>query len=381
MNDQVENLKSAISKIEGKDFGIYFYTIDTKGNPVASVANIYEHVKILNELGYRASILHQQNDYKLNEDENGMGLSNWLGAEYANLPHVSIESQQLQVGPSDILIIPEAFAGLIKETANFPCKRIVLLQAYEYIFEDLQLGESWAQHGINEVITTNETQKNYIEGIFKGIKSHVIPLGIPEFFKPNEKPKKPVISISSRDKREILKLVKVFYQKYPHYKFVTFRDMSGMSREKFAEELRESFLSVWIDEISGFGTFPIESMKCDTPVIGKIPRMVPEWMGTTDDKGNVTLKENGIWTGNINALPDIVATMVGLFLESGIPPNVTSSMSETSKDYTMDELKTNVESTYGNIVNSRIIELSTMLKHEEAKTQKETEKQTEETSK
>ena len=56
-------------------------------------------------------------------------------------------------------------------------------------------------------------------------------------------------------------------------------------------------------------------------------------------------------------------------------------MSETSKDYTMDELKTNVESTYGNIVNSRIIELSTMLKHEEAKTQKETEKQTEETSK
>jgi hypothetical protein len=157
--------------------------------------------------------------------------------------------------------------------------------------------------------------------------------------------------------------------------------MSGMSREKFAEELRESFLSVWVDEISGFGTFPIESMKCDTPVIGKIPRMVPEWMGTTDDKGNVTLKENGIWTGNINALPDIVATMVGLFLESGIPPNVTSSMSETSKDYTMDELKTNVESTYGNIVNSRIIELSAMLKHEEAKTQKETEKQTEETSK
>ena len=65
MSEQVENLKTALSKIKSKDFGIYFYTIDTKGNPVASVANIYEHVKVLNELGYRAYVLHQQNDYKL----------------------------------------------------------------------------------------------------------------------------------------------------------------------------------------------------------------------------------------------------------------------------------------------------------------------------
>jgi hypothetical protein len=213
MSEQVENLKSALDKIKSKDFGIYFYTLDTKGNPVASIANIYEHVKILNEQGIKAYILHQQNDYKLHEDENGMGIANWLGIEYANLPHISIESQQLQVGPSDIIVIPEAFAGLIKETANFPCKRIVLLQAYEYIFEDLGLGENWAQHGINEVITTNETQKSYIENIFRGIKTHVVPVGIPEYFKPNEKPKKPIVAISARDKREILKLVKVFYQK------------------------------------------------------------------------------------------------------------------------------------------------------------------------
>ena len=31
--------------------------------------------------------------------------------------------------------------------------------------------------------------------------------------------------------------------------------------------------------LSSFGTFPIECMKSNTPVIGKIPRMVPEWMG------------------------------------------------------------------------------------------------------
>ena len=46
-------------------FGIYFFTIDTKGNPTAGVANIYEHVKVLRELGYDAKILHVQNRKKV----------------------------------------------------------------------------------------------------------------------------------------------------------------------------------------------------------------------------------------------------------------------------------------------------------------------------
>jgi len=375
MNEQVENLKTALSKIKSKDFGIYFYTIDTKGNPVASVANIYEHVKVLNELGYRAYVLHQQNDYKLYEDENGMGIANWLGEEYANLPHASIEAQQLQVGPSDFLIIPEAFGGLIKETQNFPCKRIVLLQAYEYMLEDLGLGESWQQFGVNDVITTTNTQKEYVESVFRGTNTHVLPVGIPEYFTKNDKPKKPIVAISSRDKREILKLVKVFYQKYPHYKFITFRDMSGMSRETFATELKDSFLGVWVDDLAGFGTFPIECMKTNTPVVGKIPRMVPEWMGYTDENGNTQLNENGVWTSNLNALPDIVATMVGLYLEGGIPQNLTNGMEETATKYTTEELRNNVETTYTNILNQRQVELETLLtrleKTESTKTETE----------
>jgi len=365
MSEQVENLKTALSKIKSKDFGIYFYTIDTKGNPVASVANIYEHVKVLNELGYRAYVLHQQNDYKLYEDENGMGIANWLGEEYANLPHASIEAQQLQVGPSDFLIIPEAFGGLIKETQNFPCKRIVLLQAYEYMLEDLGLGENWQQFGVNDVITTSNTQKEYVDSIFRGTNTHVLPVGIPDFFTKNEKPKKPIIAISSREKREILKLVKSFYQKYPHYKFVTFRDMSGMSRETFATELKDSFLGVWIDDLSGFGTFPIECMKSNTPVVGKTPRMIPEWMGDTDENGTLNLKDNGVWTNNINAIPDIVATMVGLYLEGGIPQNITSGMEETASNYTMENLRKNVETTYTNIIGVREVELQTLLTNAE----------------
>ena len=205
MSEQLDRIKDGIDKITNKDFGIYFFTIDTKGNPTAGVATIYEHVKQLRELGYNAQILHDKNDYKLREDEEGMGIAEWLGEEYANLPHVSIESQKLQVGPADFVIIPEAFASIIKQTANFPCKRIVFLQSYEYIFEMLEIGEGWEQFGITDVITTNQNLANYANSMFRGMRTDIIPVGIPSFFKDSDKPKVPTVAMVARDKRELLK--------------------------------------------------------------------------------------------------------------------------------------------------------------------------------
>ena len=366
MSDKITNLEEAIEKINNKDFGIYFFTIDTKGNPTAGVANIYEHVKVLRELGYNAQILHDKNDYKLKGDDEGIGLEDWLGEEYASLPHISIESQQLQVGLADVVVIPEAFASIMKQTTNFPCKRIVFLQSYEYIFEMLEIGENWGAFGINDVITTNQNLKDYVNSVFRNMVTEIIPVGIPEYFTPNEKPTVPTVAISARDKREVLKLVKVFFQKYPHYQFVTFRDMSGLARKDFAKSLQESFLGVWIDELASFGTFPIECMKTNTPVIGKIPRLVPEWMGNVDDKGNLQLNDNGVWTANLNALPDLIATMVGLYMEDSIPTNITEGTTEYTTQYTEENTKNTIKEVYGKIFDRRIVEINNLITKESA---------------
>ena len=94
-----------------------------------------------------------------------------------NLPHTSIESQKLQVGPADFVIIPEAFASIMKQTTNFPCKRIVFLQSYEYVFEMLEIGENWPAFGITDVITTNQNLKDYINNVFRNLMTEVIPVG------------------------------------------------------------------------------------------------------------------------------------------------------------------------------------------------------------
>ena len=343
MSEQLEKIKESIEKIKNKDFGIYFFTIDTKGNPTAGVATIYEHVKKLRDLGYNAQILHDKNDYKLREDENGMGIAEWLGEEYANLPHISIESQKLQVSASDFVVIPEAFASIMKQTVNFPCKRIVFLQSYEYIFEMLEIGEGWEQFGIRDVITTNENLSKYANSMFRGLSTDVIPVGIPNYFEYDGKPKVPTVSMSARDKREMLKIVKIFYQKYPHYRFITFRDMSGLPRKTFADDLSKSFLSVWIDELSSFGTFPLESIKVNTPVIGKIPNMVPEWMESVDADGNYSIKNNGIWTNTTLNIPELIATYLKVWLEDSVPSDLIDGIKESKGQYTLAKQKETLE--------------------------------------
>ena len=125
LEEQIAQVKKAVESLDKKEFSLYFFTLDTKGNPTAGIANIYEHVKLLNEMGYKAYILHEKNDYSLRANENNQGIAEWLGEEYASLPHASIEGNQLNIGPSDFIIIPEIFSNIMDQVKGFPCKRIV----------------------------------------------------------------------------------------------------------------------------------------------------------------------------------------------------------------------------------------------------------------
>jgi hypothetical protein len=366
-NNQVETQKQQIEgllqKMHDKDFGLYFFTLDTKGNPTAGIANIYEHVKLLNELGYKAYILHEKNDYKLKGDENGQGLADWLGQEYAELPHISIEGQQLNIGPSDFIIIPEIFSSIMDQVKGFPCKKIVFSQSYDYLLELLPIGKRWnVDYGFNDVITTTTKQAQYLSTLFPSINLHVIPVSIPSYFKDSDKPKQPIVSVLTRNQGDAAKIAKAFYLQFPMYKWVTFKELRGLSRKKFASELAKSCLAVWVDDTSGFGTFPLEAMECNTPIIGKIPNLVPEWMETKDEQGNPVINNNGVWTNTTLNLPELIATYLKVWLEDSVPSELLESMEATKGKYTEDRQRAELEIVYNNLVKSRIEELNNMVK-------------------
>ena len=96
-----------------------------------------------------------------------------------------------------------------------------------------------------------------------------------------------------------------------------------LSEKEFSDTLKECFLSVWVDDDSAFGTFPLESMACGIPVIGNIPNMQPDWM--TD--------ENGIWVTDKTLLPDYVADFIQNWLEDNIKPEIIESGIKTGESF------------------------------------------------
>lgn len=360
--NKIDQIKSVLSKLDNKDFNIYFFTLDTKGNPTAGIANIYEHVKVLNELGFKTHILHEKSDYKLNSDEDGTGLTEWLGEEYGELPHVSIDSKNLSIKPEDFIIIPEVFSNIMDQVKKFPCKKIVLSQSYEYILELLPIGRRWTDYDFNDVITTSKKQADYIETLFPSIQTHVIPVSIPEFFKASEKPKVPVVTILTRTSGEAAKIAKKFYLQHPMYKWITFKELRGLSRSNFARELSTSCLAVWVDDISGFGTFPLEAIESDTLVIGKMPNMLPEWMVNTDENGEDGIRNNGIWTNTVNNIPDLIASFLKFWLEDNVPTEILEDMGKTKGVYSVSKQREAIEQVFSTLITNRKEELNNIIK-------------------
>jgi hypothetical protein len=364
INDQVTQINGILEQLENKKFTMYFFTLDTKGNPTAGIANIYEHVKLLNELGFDACILHEKNDYKLKGDENGFGLADWLGEEYATLKHVSIEAGNLNISPADFIVIPEIFSNIMDQVKSFPCKKIVFSQSYDYLLELLGVGKRWnVDFGFHDVITTSEKQAQYLTNLFPSIRTYVVPVSIPSYFKDSDKPKQPVISVVTRNHGDAAKIAKSFYLQYPVYKWVTFKELRGLSRQQFANELASSCLAVWVDDQAGFGTFPLEAIECNTPVIGKMPNLIPEWMETKDEQGNLSIKNNGVWTNTTLNIPELIATYMKVWFEDAVPTELTNGIKESQGQYTSEKQKEKLTNVYTGLVQGRKAELNGMLEN------------------
>ena len=309
--EQISKLEKSISNMKEKKYKIYFIVQDTKGNAKASVAYIYHMAMSLMEKGYNSIILHEKPDYT--------NVGSWMGVDFLKIPHKSIEGQQLEIAPEDLIVIPELYGFVMSQITNLPCGKIVLCQAYDHMLETLQPGQNWQQLGFLKCITTSEFQKEFISNVMRNVSFDIVEPFISEHFKKQSLPPKPVIAIHSRDARDTANIIKSFYLKFPQYRWVSFRDMRGQTTKEFAKNLQDCFLSVWVDETSGFGTFPLESMKSGVPVLGLVPNLTPTWMSET----------NGFWINNKNQIVDFIADFLQNWLEDNIKEELYTEMQVT----------------------------------------------------
>jgi hypothetical protein len=314
-NSLKEKVLKSIEVLKDKQARIYFLTQDTKGNAKASVRFIYQVAKTLKDAEFNPIILHEKNDYA--------GVAKWLGEEYMNIPHRVIEGQNLEISPEDFLIVPEIFGFMMEQVKQLPCAKVVLAQSYAYIVETLQPGQNWAQYGFFKCLTTTNSQKEYIEKVMRQSSFDVIKPYISENFYPKSQPPMPIVAVHTKEQSDAINIIKTFYLKFPQYRWFTFRDLRGLTELEFSNSLRDCFVSVWIDDESGFGTFPLESMKSNVPVIGKVPNLPAEWM--TED--------NGIWITDKTLFADVIADFIQNWLEDNIKPEMYEEMKKTADKY------------------------------------------------
>lgn len=320
----INTLETELEKFDKKQFHVYFFTLDSKGNPSATIRYTYQIAYALKEKGYDVTMLHQEQQF--------VGVAGWLGEKYANLPHKNVEKENVEITHADFLFIPEIYANVMSQTKGLPCRRIVLLTNLNYLTEVIPVGVTWFDMGMDEVVTTTKYHEEAIKGYFPGVKTHIVSPCIPSMFRKSDKPQDLIINFVAKDPTNINKVIKPFFWKYPIYKWISFRDLRGLPQENFADALREAAFTIVIDDDTNFGTSIIEAANSGSLVLAKVPTTITDWM--IDENKN--LQKGIIWFDDLRVTPDLIASVVRTWLLDNVPAELAAEAEKLKGLYTKE---------------------------------------------
>jgi len=353
--EKIDRVKESINRMENKESKFMFCVPDVD-NPTAAVYEIYFHATTVKNMGYKVVML---------TEKEGQEAPKWIEKELTEIDHIPMAKNDLKVSPDDVMVLPEVFSNIMEQTKNLPCLRVGLLQSIDYKLNALVPGTNWKSFGIDNIITTSETLKDFVDSYYgkKTFKIKHYNIGLPDYFKRTAEPQKPIISVIGRNANEISKLVKLFYTRYPQYRWVTFDPMrtnskpsKSMRRKDFADRLRGNFAAIWVDRISSWGTFPLECMASGTIPICLKPDITPEYILERGDDGEATkiVEGAGVWTDNFYDLPVLLGEVLLKYLDDSIDDSLYDSMEKVAGKYTQAKSTEQLISLYNELLSERL---------------------------
>ena len=358
----LEKVKAEISKIDNKESKIFFFVIDSKGIPSGSLEYIYKLAVIAKNYGFEVGML-----YQIDKNDEFVGVSDWLGEEYYSLPHYNVAKDEVEITPSDIVFIPEIFSTVMNQTKKLPCKRVAILQNYDYLLEQMPFAAQWGDFGIMDCLTNSDYNAELIKDIFPYIRTHTVVPYIDKIFGNTIEPKKMVINIVAKDQSDINKIIKPFYWKFPTFKWVSFRDLRGFSKEGFANALREAAITIWVDTDTSFGYSAIEAMKSGSIVIAKIPNTPLTWMDAEGDENNGILRNCCVWFDDFHNIHRQIASVVRSWITDNVPNEVMEEAKKVTEMYSEEKTTKEFKKYISELLNGRRKELESILKNNEEK--------------
>lgn len=353
----IENIQKEISKIDKKESRIYFFVIDTKGVPSGSLEYIYNLALFLKNDGYDVSMLHTEEEF--------VGVGAWLGEEYTNLPHYNVNKGEVGTSPSDLLFIPEIYSQVMNQTKNLPCKRVAILQNYDYVVEQMPYAAQWGDFGIMEGITNSDYQAAELKEAFPYVKLKKISPFISKIFGTTINPKKMVINVISKDQSDIKKIVKPFYWKYPFFKWVSFKELRNLSKEEFAEELREGAITIVVDETASFMYAALEAAKSGSITMVKVPNTTLDWANGEE------LPNCCVWFNDYDTLHKQIASVVRSWITDKVPTVLAEETKKVTENLTEENTKNEIIEYVKDILGKRKKEMEELMAQIKAKKEEE----------
>ena len=375
-----EIVDDVIEKVASKNYKVYFYC-PGMNVPSGGIAVLINYAKVLKEAGYDVHVM-----YEPREDRNASMQASqkarkaisvfekfnpsWMGDFVKELNIVplgegkikfvdgsEVTASHLTLSPEDMIFIPEGFPNIMESTKDLACKKVVLCQSWYYILSmgGLKVGQTWQQFNIQDVVSVSDGITEYLNAIMPGLKIKELKQSINrDIFKPVSRVnKKPIIGYSpGRTPDAIEKTVnaiKTFYAFFPHYRWVRFVELRGLSKSEYAERLAECAFVLYTDEIAGFGTMPLEAMASGTHVVGWTPLGSKEYINNN----------NGYWAtnGDIFRLAEIMGLAMDNYLAGGLDgEEVSATYESTLSNYTEEKEKETILNIQNEYDNERINE-------------------------
>ena len=321
----IDNIQKEISRIDNKENRLYFFVIDSKGVPSGSLEYIYNLALIAKEEGYDVAMLHTEEEFE--------GVESWLGKEYAELPHYNVNKGEVGTSPSDILFIPEIYSQIMNQTKKLPCKRVVILQNYDFVVEQMPYAAQWGDFGIMEGIVNSDYQAAQINEVFPYVKLTKVTPYISKVFGSTIEPKKMVINVIAKDQSDIKRIVKPFYWKYNHLRWVSFKELRNLPKLEFAKALREGAITIIVDEDASFMYSALEAMKSGSIVMVKVPKTEVDWANGEE------LPNCCVWFNDYDTLHKQIASVVRSWITDKVPPVLAEEAKKTLEGYDRDKTK------------------------------------------
>ena len=381
-------ISSLISKLEKEENSVYIYC-PAMNTPSGGISVLFEHAKILKDAGKSVTIIHepQQNNKASLEATQKARLKGakepviifdkfnpaWLGnlkeeievrclaegvLNYVDGTSETVES--LKMNPEDILIIPEGFPNIMENTSQLPCKRVVMAQSWYYVLSGMKVGQKWQHFGIKDVISISDGITEYLNTIMSGLDIKNYKQGIDRtLFNTPEKisDKSPMISyMPGRGPESQMKtntVIRTFYEFFPHYRWVRFAPLQGLNKEQFAQQLKNSAIALYTDEVAGFGTLPLEAMASGTHVVGWTPFGSKEYVN----------EKNGFWAvnGDVFQLAELIGMALDRYFSGALDSEeIKKEYERTLSEYTKEKEIESVLNIYNTIKNERIEELKNL---------------------